>query len=276
MASSKPNVGASGSGGMSEAAKRRGDDVENPSGDGHVANHPPMVINYNPDFDVERLQHMIVALQGENVLASYPGKRWEVELIGHVVEAPMVRQSVAAPKPKPAVRQMVHRGESVQIPREVAEILRDDALMREDFADFTRWHVVEDEGVVFHDNAVTMPTHDLLEIKLPAGVKSFEEWGSIVIDMPQYRGLDVTFADLYTQSFRDIAAEAYCRFICGRFRKMVPTDCVWTPSSQGPDLCGYLLASNWAVKLDTSKRSVAGDDNSERRGYRRAFRGCRP
>lgn len=38
---------------MSDASKRRGDNLE-------------QLISYNSDFDIQRLQHMVVALQGGN------------------------------------------------------------------------------------------------------------------------------------------------------------------------------------------------------------------
>lgn len=121
----------------------------------------------------------------------------------------------------PAVRRLVHNDESTQLPTEVREIMMSDALMRQDFEEIARWHVVEDEGMVIPDTTVALPAYEVKEIRVPDGVKSYADWGDILITMPQYKGLDVTFADLYTQSFRDVSAETYCRYITGRFSKFV-------------------------------------------------------
>ena len=228
---------------MTDASKRRGEHIEESGGKGMGKDGPQRVISYNHDFDIQRLQYMVVALQGDSVLASYPERPWETEVIGSLVSAPLVSTPLVQPpmigpkaKAKPAVRQIIHREDVLQIPPDVREIMMDDALMREDFAEFARWNVVEEEPMNIVDSSIAQPSYDIKEIQLPQEVGSYEEWGDIIITMPQYRGLGVTFSDLYTQSFRDVAAESYARYITGRFSKFVPTGCRWIPDTQGPDL----------------------------------------
>lgn len=122
--------------------------------------------------------------------------------------------------------------------------------------------------------AVALPSHDVPAIFLPSNMKSYDDWKDVIITMPAYRGQGVTFGDLFTQSFRDTAAEAYCRFIFGRFGKEIPSHKAWAPNSQGPDLAGYLMASNWCARIDSCKASLASGSNSA--GYRRTYRGCKP
>ena len=271
-------------GSMTDASKRRGDHSEQPGGKGMGKDGPQRVISYNHDFDIQRLQHMVVALQGDHVLGAYPERPWETEVIGSLVSVPLVSSPlvqtpvvVSKAKAKPAARQTGHRDDPMEIPPDVREIMMDDARMREDYAEFARWHVVEEESRNIDDSFMAQPSYDVREIHLPQEVGSYEEWGDIFITMPQYRGLGVTFSDLYTQSFRDVSAESYARYITGRFSKFVPTGRRWVPDTQGPDLAGYLMASNWSAKLDASKASVAGGSGSSgRRGYRRTFRGCKP
>ena len=130
-------------GSMTDASKRRGDHIEESGGKGMGKDGPQRVISYNHDFDIQRLQYMVVALQGDSVLASYPERPWETEVIGSLVSAPLVSAPLVQPpvigakaKAKPAVRQIIHRDDVLQIPPDVREIMLDDALMREDYAEF--------------------------------------------------------------------------------------------------------------------------------------------
>ena len=128
---------------MTDASKRRGEHIEESGGKGMGKDGPQRVISYNHDFDIQRLQYMVVALQGDSVLASYPERPWETEVIGSLVSAPLVSTPLGQPpvigpkaKAKPAVRQIIHRDDVLQIPPDVREIMMDDALMREDYAEF--------------------------------------------------------------------------------------------------------------------------------------------
>ena len=65
-----------------------------------------MIVSYNEDFDVRRLEHMRVTMyQGRSVLACYPDKPWEVETVGELV--PPVAQAIAVPKAKPVFRPLI-------------------------------------------------------------------------------------------------------------------------------------------------------------------------
>ena len=143
-------------------------------------------------------------------------------------------------------------------------------MCESDFAEFQRWQVVTEETMVIPNSAVAMPSYDVKTILLPSNIKSYD----VIITMPAYRGQGVTFGDLFTQSFRDTAAEAYARFIFGKFQKDVPSNRAWISHTQGPDLAGFLMASNWAARIDSCKALVAGGNSSS--GYRRTYRGCKP
>ena len=147
--------------------------------------------------------------------------------------------------------------EAQHVPPDVRQVLLEDAIMRNDFEEFHRWQVVWEETMVIPSLAVALPSHDVPAIFLPSNMKSYDDWKDVIITMPAYRGQGVTFGDLFTQSFRDTAAEAYCRLIFGRFGKEIPSHKAWTPNSQGPDLAGYLMASNWCARIDSCKASLA-------------------
>lgn len=85
------------------------------------------------------------------------------------------------PKAKPAARRLVHHDEDIQLPPDVREIMMNDAIMRQDFEEFARWHVIEDEGMVIPDTTVALPVYEVKHIRLPDGAKPFEDWGAIIM-----------------------------------------------------------------------------------------------
>jgi len=255
------------SGAMTDGSKRRGDDQLEQD---ERAVGAPLVIHYVDSFDLKRLEHMVISYQGSAVIASYPNRPWEYETIGSLVEQV---QPVISPGPRAMAKPKVVI-EDRHVPPDVREVLMEDALLNNDFAEFQRWQVVTEETMVIPNSAVAMPSYDVKTILLPSNMKSYEDWSDVIITMPAYRGQGVTFGDLFTQSFRDTAAEAYARFIFGKFQKDVPSNRAWISHTQGPDLAGFLMASNWAARIDSCKASVAGGNSSS--GYRRTYRGCKP
>lgn len=85
-------------------------------------------------------------------------------------------------------------------------------------------------------------------IALPKGVRSTEEWGATEITMPKFKGLH-TFESLAEMALGDREAIRYCGFIKCKYLK----DYTVTPTTQSPDLAGYLPGKAWFLDNVTSK-----------------------
>ena len=173
------------SGAMTDGSKRRGDDQLEQD---ERAVGAPLVIHYVDSFDLKRLEHMVISYQGSAVIASYPNRPWEYETIGSLVEQV---QPVISPGPRAMAKPKVVI-EDRHVPPDVREVLMEDALLNNDFAEFQRWQVVTEETMVIPNSAVAMPSYDVKTILLPSNMKSYEDWSDVIITMPAYRGQGVT------------------------------------------------------------------------------------
>lgn len=63
MAPKKISKSEAAGGSMSDASKRRGDTIEPQDAKGAGKGGPQQVISYNSDFDIQRLQYMVVRKQ---------------------------------------------------------------------------------------------------------------------------------------------------------------------------------------------------------------------
>ncbi len=241
-------------GSMHDGSKRRGDELVKEEA-------PPanLVINYLPEFDLHRLETMQIAYQGSKVLAFYAGRPWETEHVGELIPASgqYVVPKVAA-KPKPKMRAMVFH-EDVVTGEDVSE--------GEAFDEFLMWNRIEDGDYQMNipSNEVAFPKHEVQQVHVPSHVRDFKEWKSILIEMPAYKSSHMSFADMYTQSFRDRSAENYCRYLMGRFSKDIPMGKPWQPKTQGPDLTAFLMATNWVAKIDSCRVSGSSGYGSQRK-----------
>ena len=75
-----------------------------------------------------------------------------------------------------------------------------------------------------------------VEVPLPVGVSSGQQWGSTVITMAKFKG--TTFEDLARTALGgNTESIKYCSWIKERFKKMISNQ----PKSQGPDFAAYLI-----------------------------------
>ena len=144
-----------------------------------------------------------------------------------------------------------------------------DALLREDMEEFALWnHVGEDEHVMsIPDSRIAAPMHDVSSIHVPQKLKDFDERKSILVETPAWKARALSFGEIFTQSFRDRAAEGCIQ----------PRLCPATGFGCHARKVQTLLDISWPAtgqpRLDSCMATAAASSTG---GYRRNFKGCAP
>ena len=96
------------------------------------------------------------------------------------------------------------------VPADVQEILLEDARVREDMDDFNRWNYISQEPMVIPNSAVAQPLFDVEALsRFRRGSEEF--WGVWCHhhNASMEESPNISFGEIYTQSFRDVDAENY-------------------------------------------------------------------